>query len=235
VSGAGERPLDPLRHAGRERRATLTDRATDALRAAIVDGRLRAGELYSVAQLADQLGVSRTPAREALLLLERQGMVRFERNRGARVLETTARDLDEIFALRLLLEVPAAEQAARRVAAGADDELLGAVEAALAAMAEQLDPPDENSFMAHDRDFHQLLLGAAGNTRLTAIVADLRDHVHLRGASTVGRGRDLRAIYDEHVAIVEALRGGDPAAVGAAMRHHLERTRELLVRAAGGA
>jgi DNA-binding GntR family transcriptional regulator len=69
-----------------------------------VDGRLEAGERYSVAQLAERFGVSRTPVREALLVLERQGVVRFERNRGVRVLETTAHDLEEVFALRLLLE-----------------------------------------------------------------------------------------------------------------------------------
>lgn len=230
MSGSGEIALDPLRANDRDRRSTLTDRATDALRAAIVDGRLQAGELYSVAQLAEQLGVSRTPAREALLLLERQGMVRFERNRGARVLETSARDLDEIFALRLMLEVPAAEQAATRLG----PEGIAEVEAALTAMERQLDPPDETAFMAHDRVFHELLLRASGNERLVGIVADLRDHVHLRGASTVGRGRDLRAIYEEHLAVVDALRAGDPPAVGEAMRNHLERTRELLVRGAGG-
>ena len=92
-------------------RATLTSRALEALRAAIVDGRLEAGERYSVAQLAERFGVSRTPVREALLVLERQGVVRFERNRGVRVLETTAHDLEEVFALRLLLEVPATRRA----------------------------------------------------------------------------------------------------------------------------
>ena len=66
-------------------RATLTSRALDALRAAIVDGRLEAGERYSVAQLAERFGVSRTPVREALLVLERQGVVRLERNLGVRV------------------------------------------------------------------------------------------------------------------------------------------------------
>lgn len=217
--------LDPLRQRGSDRRVTLTDRATDALRDAIVDGRLRAGELYSVAQLAEQLGVSRTPAREALLLLERQGMVRFERNRGARVLESSARDIDEIFALRLLLEVPAAREAAGRMGEGE----IAAVAAELAAMRARLDPPDETAFMTHDRRFHELLLAGAGNHRLVGIVADLRDHVHLRGASTVGRGRDLRAIYDEHVRVVEALRDGDPDAVAEAMREHLEQTRRLLV------
>ena len=92
-------------------RSTLTTRALEALRAAIVDGRLVAGERYSVAQLAERFGVSRTPVREALLVLERQGVVRFERNRGVRVLETTAHDLEEVFALRLLLEVPATRRA----------------------------------------------------------------------------------------------------------------------------
>ncbi|ADB52046.1 GntR family transcriptional regulator [Conexibacter woesei] len=221
--------LQPGDRGAAARPATLTDRATDALRGAIVDGRLRAGELYSVAQLAEQLGVSRTPAREALLLLERQGMVRFERNRGARVLESSARDLDEVFALRLLLEVPAARVAAERIDAAG----LVAVAAELEAMGAQLDRADEAAFMARDRRFHELLLEAAGNRRLVAIVADLRDHVRLRGASTVGRGRDLRAIYDEHAAIVEALRSGDPDAVAEAMRAHLEQTRKLLVEAAG--
>lgn len=208
-------------------RLTLTDRAVAAIRAAIVDGRLRAGELYSVARLAERLQVSRTPVREALLLLERQGMVRFERNRGARVLESSAHDLDEVFALRLLLEVPAARRAA---------ELLGETELEqltqiLAAMREHVGDADERAFMAHDRRFHELLLAAAGNRRLVGVVGSLRDFVRFRGASTVGRGRDLQAIYDEHVRILDALRAGDPEAVGTAMRDHLVHTRELLLAA----
>jgi DNA-binding GntR family transcriptional regulator len=213
--------LDAL---GRER-ATLTDRAADALRRAIVDGRLLAGELYSVARLADRLGVSRTPVREALLLLERQGMVRFERNRGVRVLKTSAHDLDEVFQLRLLLEVPAARRAAELVG----ERELSALEAELDAMRAQVRPADEAAFMAHDQRFHELLLSAAGNRRLVGIVAGLRAHVRFQGASTVGRGRDLRAILDEHVRILDALRAGDPDAVAEAMRAHLAHTRELLL------
>ncbi|WP_404827856.1 GntR family transcriptional regulator [Conexibacter stalactiti] len=208
-------------------RQTLTDRAVAALRAAIVDGRLRAGELYSVARLAERLQVSRTPVREALLLLERQGMVRFERNRGARVLESSAHDLDEVFALRLLLEVPAARRAAELVG----ERELAELTAILDAMREQIDGGDERAFMIHDRRFHEALLAAAGNRRLVGVVGSLRDFVRFRGASTVGRGRDLRAIYDEHVRILDALRAGDAAAVGDAMRDHLVRTRRLLLAA----
>jgi DNA-binding GntR family transcriptional regulator len=206
-------------------RSTLTTRALEALRAAIVDGRLEAGERYSVAQLAERFGVSRTPVREALLVLERQGVVRFERNRGVRVLETTAHDLEEVFELRLLLEVPATRRACELLSA--DD--LAALDHELAAMSALAREGDEGAFMAHDKAFHEVILRASGNRRLTTIVSQLRDHVRFRGASTVGRSRDLDAIRSEHVAILEALHARDPRAAADAMRAHLLETGRLLL------
>jgi DNA-binding GntR family transcriptional regulator len=206
-------------------RVTLAGRALDGLRAAIVDGRLAAGERYSVGQLAERFGVSRTPVREALLVLERQGVVRFERNKGVRILETSAHDLEEVFALRLLLEVPATRRACSRLEA--DD--LDAIDGELRAMAGFMDADDENAFMAHDQRFHELILAASGNRRLVFLVAQLRDHVRYRGTSTVGRSRDLGAIYAEHVTILDALRAGDPDAAAAAMHLHLVQTGRLLV------
>jgi DNA-binding GntR family transcriptional regulator len=206
-------------------RSTLTTRSLEALRAAIVDGRLEAGERYSVAQLAERFGVSRTPVREALLVLERQGVVRFERNRGVRVLETTAHDLEEVFALRLLLEVPATRRACELLSK--DD--LGALDHELAAMSALAREGDEGAFMAHDKAFHEVILRASGNRRLATIVSQLRDHVRFRGASTVGRSRDLDAIRTEHVAILEALHARDPRAAADAMRAHLLETGRLLL------
>jgi DNA-binding GntR family transcriptional regulator len=206
-------------------RSTLTSRALDALRAAIVDGRLAAGERYSVAQLAERFGVSRTPVREALLVLERQGVVRFERNRGVRVLETTAHDLEEVFALRLLLEVPAT----RRACALLDDDDLAALGHELDVMTRLAGEGDEAAFMAHDKRFHEIVLQGSGNRRLSAIVSQLRDHVRFRGASTVGRSRDLQAILAEHVVILDALRARDPEASARAMREHLRTTGRLLL------
>jgi DNA-binding GntR family transcriptional regulator len=206
-------------------RATLTSRALDALRAAIVDGRLVAGERYSVAQLAERFGVSRTPVREALLVLERQGVVRFERNRGVRVLETTAHDLEEVFALRLLLEVPATRRACDLL----EDTDLAALERELGAMDRLAAEGDEGAFMAHDKRFHEIVLERSGNRRLTAIVSQLRDHVRFRGASTVGRSRDMQAILAEHAVILEALRARDGAGAARAMRDHLLTTGRLLL------
>jgi len=95
--------------------ASVNARVLSALRAAVITGELAPGSLYSVQTLADQLGVSRTPVREALIKLAQQGMVRFERNRGVRVLLTSLHDLEEVFALRLLLEPPAVRRAVTRL------------------------------------------------------------------------------------------------------------------------
>jgi DNA-binding GntR family transcriptional regulator len=88
---------------------------------------------------------------------------------------------------------------------------------------------DEGAFMAHDKAFHGVILRASGNRRLTTIVSQLRDHVRFRGASTVGRSRDLDAIRSEHVAILDALRARDPRAAADAMRAHLLETGRLLL------
>ena len=207
---------------------TLANHTRHAVLAAIADGSLEPGGRYSVAQLAEQLGVSRTPVREALLVLEREGRVKFERNRGVRILEITAADVAEVFELRLLLEVPAAAKACGIVDTGA-------LEAELDAMGERSRADDEPGFMDHDERFHELILRAAGNHRLAAIVAGLRDTVRGRGASTVGRARSLEEIQAEHGAILDALRAGDADRAGAAMRYHLRRTGDLLARQYGGA
>ena len=200
---------------------TLASHARTAVLAAIGDGRLEAGGLYSVAQLAEQLGVSRTPVREALLMLEREGRVRFERNRGVRVLAPTAHDIAEVFELRLLLEVPT-------TAAHAAHVDLPRLEEAFEAMSAAADADDEAAFMDGDERFHAVILAAGGNRRLVAAVAQLRDAVRGRGASTVGRSRGLPEILGEHRAILEALRTGDGDRAAAAMRYHLRRTGDLL-------
>ena len=98
--------MEPLQLEG-----SITARVTDALRRAILSGDLQPGVLQAVHTVAGELGVSRTPVREALINLAAQGMVRIERNRGFVVLHASAHDLQEIFSLRLLLEVPAARAA----------------------------------------------------------------------------------------------------------------------------
>ena len=210
---------------------SITDQARESILGAIVEGRLQPGSLHSVQTLATAFGVSRTPVREALIDLSGQGVVKFERNRGVRILQTSVHDLEEIVALRLLLEVPATHRAVEN----AGPELVAALKAELAAMEAAAGADDEMTMMRHDRRFHELINEASGNSRLAAYVDSLRDLVLTRGVSTVGRSRQLPEIVAEHTAVIGAIEAGDAAAAAAAMKEHLVNTgRLLLVQESGG-
>lgn len=204
---------------------SLTSQVHRMLRQAIIVGELSPGSLHSVAKLAERLEVSRSPVREALITLADQGMVAFERNRGVRILQTTAHDLEEIVTLRLLLEVPATYRTAQiitgddlrrlRSALGALDEFAGA-----------------ETMLAHqemDSGFHRVILEAAGNERLVDIVDKLWSQQKMRGVSALGHDRQLADVHREHQEILERIEAGDPHGAAAAMREHLARSAALLV------
>jgi DNA-binding GntR family transcriptional regulator len=210
---------------------TVNARVLDALRAAVVSGELAPGTLHSVQTLATQLGVSRTPVREALIKLAQQGMVRFERNRGVRVLQTSLHDLEEVFALRLLLEVPATRRAVRLLTPSAGREL----RQVFAAMEKAAAADDEFRMWERDRRFHRILLEASGNGRLAEYVDSLRDMVLRRGVSTAHRSRSLQGIVAEHRVVLERVQDGDADGAAEAMRAHILHTAELLVAQEAGA
>lgn len=201
----------------------LTQRAYTEIRSAILEGRLEPGSLTSVRTLSEALGISRTPVREALVELANVQLVAFERNRGVRILETQTHDVEEIFELRLLIEVPSVATAIERAVPDLGEEL----RASLEEMRAHLD--DEPSFMHHDWLFHRSLLAATGNERLVAFVESLRNQTRMRGLSTAGRSRSLAAIVEEHEAILRAVEAADADAAVAAMSKHLTRTRDLLL------
>lgn len=199
-----------------------------AVRAAIDDGRMRPGVRYSAYQLADSLGVSRTPVREALLRLEEVGLISFEARQGFQIIAPRAEDIAHIFAVRLALEVPAVRRVARAVDDTVRTALLGQRELMRAAAA----AGDERGFVQHDQRLHDLILELAGNTRARAIVRGLRETTRLLGASTADRTRTLVDIDTEHTPIVDAILSGQPGQAARALRTHLENTGKLLVRQA---
>ncbi|HEX2176612.1 MAG TPA: GntR family transcriptional regulator [Nocardioidaceae bacterium] len=204
---------------------SLTSQVHRTLSQAITVGELAPGSLHSVAKLADRLQVSRSPVREALISLADQGMVAFERNRGVRILQTTAHDLEEVFSLRLLLEVPATYRAAQMM--GPTDlerlrEALGSIEHFTRA----------TTMLAHqemDSGFHRVILEAAGNTRLVNVVDNLWSIQKMRGVSSAGRSRKLSDIHSEHKAVFERIQAGDALGAAAAMRAHLAHSASLLL------
>lgn len=205
--------------------ASLTGKVMNRVRAAVMSGEMKPGELYSVYQLAETFDVSRSPVRDAMLRLEEAGLVRFERNRGFRVIQPRPEDVAEIFAVRLALEVPSA----RRAALQSSDKLVVALRQEIAQMLDATTVNDDVRFFQHDQGFHDLIIAASGNQRIREMVNRLRAATRILGASTAGVDRNLADIAHEHEPIVDAISQADGDAAAAAMHGHLSHTGRLLV------
>lgn len=206
--------------------ASLTGKVMNRVRAAVMSGEMKPGELYSVYQLAETFDVSRSPVRDAMLRLEEAGLVRFERNRGFRVIQPRPEDVAEIFAVRLALEVPSA----RRAALQSSGELVAALRQEMAQMLDATTANDDARFFQHDQKFHDLIIAASGNQRIREMVNRLRASTRILGASTAGVDRNLVDIAYEHEPLVDAISAGDGDAAASAMHAHLSHTGRLLVK-----
>jgi DNA-binding GntR family transcriptional regulator len=194
--------------------SSLAETAAAKLRAEIVSGELPSGSRLAEAAVAQRLGVSRVPVREALVLLEREGLVEFTPTGRARVRDLRPHDFEELFALRLALEPVAARLAAP--ALKADPSLL---EKNLAATrrARSL-----HEVTALDLDFHQIILAASGNSRLLRLWSSLRSELEWWLHST--KSETLAS----HGEIVRTFRTGTPADCERLMRSHILDWREWL-------
>lgn len=203
------------------RRTSLREQVADALRAAIVSGEMRPGEVYSAPALAARFGVSATPVREAMLDLAKQDMVGVVPNKGFQVVIVSDTELDQITEIRLLLEPPAAAAAARRASAADVDELTRLAEAVVDAAAKG----DLIGHVEADRAFHGRLVGLSGNEQLVPIVYQLRDRTRLYGLSGLAERGVLGESVREHVTMCEYLKAGDAEALERLMRDHVRRVR----------
>jgi DNA-binding GntR family transcriptional regulator len=207
-------------------RESLAEMVYGSIRDAIIFGELTPNSLHSVHELATLLNVSRTPVREALIKLADQGMVRFERNRGFRILQTTIHDLEEIFSLRMLLEVPATYRAAEQFAAADLRELRQSLDKLETVAAGDT----TRDHLEHDAQFHRVIMRAAGNERLTNFIDSLRDLQMARGVSTVGITRELSDVYNDHLAIYQKISEGDARGAAVAMQDHIMLAARLLLK-----
>ncbi|MFC6356588.1 GntR family transcriptional regulator [Luethyella okanaganae] len=204
---------------------SLTEQAHSALRNAIASGQMRPGEMHSVAELALQLGVSRTPVREAVLQLARIGMVEVRRNQGVVVLARTEEDVARIYQLRLWLEVPAVEIAASTASPAQKEQIRKAYSQMLSAA----EIGDQSRLEHADTQFHSLILNVTDNPRLVSVVRELRDLLMSRNQTTTGKSQSLLEVAHDHDDILAAIENGDGPAAAACMRVHLETTCDRVI------
>jgi DNA-binding GntR family transcriptional regulator len=197
---------------------TLTERVYTTIKEAILDLQLQPGSPLVEDELARQLGTSKTPVRDALFTLERDGLVTKIPYKGTYVSEISLKDATEIFELRAVLE----GLAARLATGGFEPDDFAEAERLLDASDEARDRGDREAASQFGAQFHGLILQQAENLRLKPILAKLEEQLRrLRRLSDLRRGR-LEKSSREHRNILEALRAGDPAAAEQAMRSHLQ-------------
>lgn len=206
----------------------LRQQALAKLRSGIVTGQIEAGRLYPISFFATQLGVSATPVREALLDLANEGLVEVFRNRGFRIVQLTEKDLDEIFQLRLMLEVPAI----REISGKLTPDQIKEHRADAKAIAKCARDRDLSGFLEADRIFHTRLIARTGNGRLCAMVAQLRDLARLYGLPRLVGSKVFMQSAHEHAQLLQAVEAGKAALAVQLITRHLEHTRDIWAEAA---
>ncbi len=195
---------------------SVVDRVYGALRGRILDGELTRGSRLRQEALAEELGVSRTPLREALRRLAAEGLVEFHPNRGAQVVDVTPDDVRRAYEARAIVEPGAARLAAVRRPAASLSAMRLAIDA-------ERDSPDRQSAYSASRAFHLALVRASENEHL------------IRAAEALWVPGVAQAVYErqadesdlietdvvEHERIAAAVEGGDPDLAEALARHHI--------------
>ena len=210
-----------------ERPPAAKDRAYAYVKERILDGAYPGGELLSEGEVAEALHVSRTPVREAFLLLEAEGLMRLYPKRGALVVPVSPGEVRDLIDTRLLVERDAARRVARDAANR--DRVATTLQELVDRQQEALGRGDVPAFVQADRDFHHAIVAASGNAILTRLSDSLRDRQRRIVATTVARDPALiRRFLDEHRAICDAIGAGDARAAGRLMEAHLDVARAWL-------
>ena len=206
--------MDGLRDA--EMFTSLRDKVARRVRSDIVSGRSAPGTMYSVPTLAEELGVSTTPVREALLELSRAGLITPLRNRGFRVEVTSLQELDNLFTVRELLERFAMVTLAER-------RLLevGELRALADDIATAVKSVDVLAYVEADRAFHQALIAKADNPLLTRLTMDLRDGMRLYGIDSAAGRKRQEASVKEHYELIDLAFAGNVKSIANLISHHI--------------
>lgn len=179
----------------------------NTLRSEILRGDLKPGERLMEVSLADRLGVSRTPIREAIRKLEHEGLVVMVPRRGAHVAEITFQELSDVLEIRLNLEVFAAEKAVERMTE-ADLKALHEAERGFARLVEK-DDVDLSELGEADEHFHDLIYEGTHNRRLVQILNNLREQMYRFRVEYMKTKTIRRTLAEEHLAIFNALKNRD--------------------------
>lgn len=208
----------------RLKREPVADLAVSELRRAILTGILAPGDRITTEELAEKLGVSRMPVRQALTLLEREGLVKTDRWRGTMVTLLDPAHIQNIYGLREIIESAVAAAVAQKPFDSKP------VRELIASGRQVASGADITQMIDLDLRFHTILYDAFGNRVLTDVMIGLWDHVRrvIHAAVVIGDYRN--EIWDEHEAIIDAIDARDPDRAAALSRSHIASSSRIALR-----
>lgn len=196
----------------------LRDVVFNTLRQGILTGVLKPGERLMEIHLADKLGVSRTPIREAIRMLENEGLVTMIPRRGAEVARISIQDMSDVLEVRRSLDSLAAELACRRIT----DEYKEELKAAAVAVADAITTKDAVKIADADVIFHDVILKASGNKRLIQMVNNLAERMFRYRLEYIKDDNNHQRIIEEHDNIMKYVLSGDEEAASKAAQLHID-------------
>ncbi|MGH6626937.1 MAG: phosphonate utilization associated transcriptional regulator [Burkholderiaceae bacterium] len=205
--------------------SSLTTVVQQEIERAILAGEYEPGSKLIEATLADKMGVSRGPVREAFRMLEEAGLLRNEKNRGVFVRDIPIDEAVEIFDLRAAMDELVGRQLANNITPAQLKEIKGLVDA----MEKAVKAEDAHSYHLLNLRFHDRLVEMAGNRKLTAIYRKLIKELSLFRRLNLADGWLMPISASEHRQIVKAIASGDPNAAGRAMFEHVMESKERTI------
>jgi phosphonate utilization transcriptional regulator len=205
--------------------SSLTTVVQQEIERAILQGEYAPGSKLIEATLAEKMGVSRGPVREAFRMLEEAGLVRNEKNRGVFVRDIPIEEAVEIFDLRAAMD----ELVGRRLAASITPAQMKELKALVDAMEKAVKADDARQYHLLNLRFHDRLVEMAGNSKLTAIYRKLIKELSLFRRLNLADGWLLPISASEHRQIIKAIASGDPEAAGKAMFDHVMDSKERTI------
>lgn len=204
----------------------LRDVVFNTLRQAILKGELEPGERLMEIQLAERLGVSRTPIREAIRKLELEGLVLMIPRKGAEVAEISEKSLREVLEVRRSLEELAIELACQRIT----QEELTALEEAESCFAKAVEAGEVMAIAESDENYHELIYQATANDRLVQILNNLREQMYRYRLEYIKDEDRRQILVVEHEHILRAIRRRDIADAKNAVREHIDNQQLTITR-----
>ncbi len=203
----------------------LADKAYEQIKEWILDFSIKPGSHLSIGDLADSLGISRTPVREALSRLEQNQMVVRMPMKGFAVKTLDPREIEDLFEVRTAIEILAAKQAARRLT----PESRAQIAASLEATESTIDKGQQSHSLDLEQNFHVRILEASGNIALAEIGRGVLERIWGIQRFGLVTFDHLYLAHTQHNGIFEAMSQGNAERAAALMREHMEQTTKFLM------